>query len=86
MAQAVSLQSQRAEARFQSQNNSCEICGGRSDNGSGSSLSTWVFHFSIIPPITQIYLHLDSFVRTTKGESSEYSKDKYILRQSGNIG
>jgi len=86
MAQASSFRSQTAEVRFQSQINSCEICEGRSGNGSGPSLSTWVFLFSVIPPIPQTYLHLDSFVRLTKGESSEYSKDQYNLRQSGNIG
>ena len=80
MAQAVSFRSYTVEARFQSQVSSCEICGVWSGNGSGSSLSTWVFVVSIILPIPQTHLHLDSFVRMTKGESSEYSNDQYILQ------
>ena len=48
-AQAVSFRSHTAEARFQSQVNSCEICGGRSGNGSGSSLSTWGFRCQYYP-------------------------------------
>jgi hypothetical protein len=58
MAQAVSFRSQTTEVRFQSQINSCEFCGGPSGNGSGSSLSTWDFLFSIIPPIPQTYIEL----------------------------
>jgi hypothetical protein len=76
MAQAVSFRSHTAEARFRCPVNSCEICCGRSGNGSGSSLSTWVFVVSIILPIPQTHLHLDSFVRMTEGDSSEYSKDQ----------
>jgi hypothetical protein len=64
-----------AETWVQTQVSSCEICGGRSDTGTGFSSSAPVSPFSTIPPMRHTHLHLNfAFTRKTKAKPGNLPK------------
>jgi hypothetical protein len=58
---AVSCQTLKKEARVQSQDSACEICGGQ------SGIATGISPVSMIPPMLHTHLHLALTRRTKPG-------------------
>lgn len=75
---AVSRPSVIAEARIQSQVNTCVICGDQKNTGRGFLRKPRFFSFNIFKRILRTFLHLHvSLARKTKGESWETSKEEW---------